>query len=300
MMTSTEAAEMEKHAEVRLLFTTNYTSLLIALSTAAGAVEFMENSVLTSWGKPLTWTGAGCSASRVAAESHNGVALQDIPPSRVVNAVRLVHDHFRARRQPFHWVVGPLLDADLEQALLAVGCNLDDNEPAMVLDLSSLDPSPATITETGLQSIDITPVANDQEAHAWVRTWAYNAPSEVIDHWTKIYASMLQTNPSRKFAMFIARLRENSYDPAGDGSPIGTGYVWCSDDGMASVQYIVTLPDFRRQGIGRALTLHALQLAHERGCTTAVLTASPSGRGLYERLGFVEFGIIKTFNWVPS
>jgi ribosomal protein S18 acetylase RimI-like enzyme len=64
--------------------------------------------------------------------------------------------------------------------------------------------------------------------------------------------------------------------------PIPTGLrAWIED--------VITDETARGQGVGTALTLEAVRLAHERGARTVDLTSRPSreaaGR-LYERLGF--------------
>ena len=42
----------------------------------------------------------------------------------------------------------------------------------------------------------------------------------------------------------------------------------------------------RKSGLGRRLAEACVEALRARGCTHAVLNASPSGRGIYERLGF--------------
>lgn len=42
----------------------------------------------------------------------------------------------------------------------------------------------------------------------------------------------------------------------------------------------------RKNGLGRRLTEACVDALRSRGCTHAVLNAAPSGRGIYERLGF--------------
>lgn len=54
------------------------------------------------------------------------------------------------------------------------------------------------------------------------------------------------------------------------------GYVWG----------VYVEPAFRRQGLGKQLIEQVLAHLRSLGCTRAVLNASPSGRSLYEQLGF--------------
>lgn len=56
------------------------------------------------------------------------------------------------------------------------------------------------------------------------------------------------------------------------------GYIW----GV----YVETA--FRQQGIGKCLTETALHYLKQLGCTRAILHASPLGKPIYTRLGFVE------------
>jgi len=55
------------------------------------------------------------------------------------------------------------------------------------------------------------------------------------------------------------------------------GYLWG----------IYVEPAFRRQGIGKQLTEQVLAHLRSLGCTRAVLNASPSGKPMYEQLGFI-------------
>jgi ribosomal protein S18 acetylase RimI-like enzyme len=54
------------------------------------------------------------------------------------------------------------------------------------------------------------------------------------------------------------------------------GYVWG----------VYVAPGERRGGLGQRLAEACLGALRARGCTQAVLNASASGRGIYERLGF--------------
>lgn len=47
-------------------------------------------------------------------------------------------------------------------------------------------------------------------------------------------------------------------------------------------------PQHRRRGLAGALMRSALQEARQRGLRSVSLNAAPMGKGLYERLGFVE------------
>lgn len=50
---------------------------------------------------------------------------------------------------------------------------------------------------------------------------------------------------------------------------------------------VYTEPSWRRRGVGALLMRHLLEWCRERGLGRVVLHASPDGRALYEKLGFV-------------
>lgn len=56
---------------------------------------------------------------------------------------------------------------------------------------------------------------------------------------------------------------------------------------------IATDPARRRQGLATTLSVHLIDWAHQRGCTTIALDASDAGRPVYERLGFQTVGVTR-------
>jgi GNAT superfamily N-acetyltransferase len=49
---------------------------------------------------------------------------------------------------------------------------------------------------------------------------------------------------------------------------------------------IIVIPDYRRQGIGKALTQYLVEYLKTQGCTTQLLIASAMGESVYRNLGF--------------
>lgn len=79
-----------------------------------------------------------------------------------------------------------------------------------------------------------------------------------------------------------------------DGTPVGTALAVTHSAGVV-VSAVSVLAEYRRQGIGAALTVAAAQCAPDRPAT---LSASGLGRGTYARLGFVELG--RPLHWRQS
>lgn len=65
---------------------------------------------------------------------------------------------------------------------------------------------------------------------------------------------------------------------------------------FAHVLFVNTHSDWRRRGVGGAMTAHALVDARETGASAAYLNASPDGTGVYERIGFETAGQVARFS----
>ena len=75
---------------------------------------------------------------------------------------------------------------------------------------------------------------------------------------------------------------------AGDGRTLGVGLWWPFGDTAARLGLVVVSPDSQGLGIGRRLMERLLTDAPR----SVMLLATPAGRPLYERLGFVEVGAV--------
>jgi GNAT superfamily N-acetyltransferase len=84
-----------------------------------------------------------------------------------------------------------------------------------------------------------------------------------------------------------------------EGVPVCTSVMFLSG-GVAGIYGVATVPSERGQGLGAHATAEPLRLAHELGYRVGVLQASESGRPVYARLGFVEYGMVPLFIRMPS
>jgi GNAT superfamily N-acetyltransferase len=65
--------------------------------------------------------------------------------------------------------------------------------------------------------------------------------------------------------------------------------------GCAGIYDMGVVPDRRRRGIGRALTIAACRVGSELGCAFAVLNATGEGEPLYRAVGFQSLGLGRTW-----
>jgi hypothetical protein len=70
-----------------------------------------------------------------------------------------------------------------------------------------------------------------------------------------------------------------------EGRAVATGMSFESD-GVASIQWVGTVPDARTAGLGAWVTTQATNLAFERGASSCTLQASPMGEPVYRTLGY--------------
>ncbi len=70
------------------------------------------------------------------------------------------------------------------------------------------------------------------------------------------------------------------------GVPAGTATTLIHGPNLAWIGMVLVQPEFRRQGIGRALLLRCIDHLREHGIRCIKLDATPLGRPVYERLGF--------------
>jgi GNAT superfamily N-acetyltransferase len=82
-----------------------------------------------------------------------------------------------------------------------------------------------------------------------------------------------------------------------DGEPVGCATVVLMDE-AAGVYGVAVRDDWRRRGIGAALTAMCLHRAAAAGCDLAYLNPSEIGYGMYASLGFVDAPPMRI--WVPD
>ena len=123
----------------------------------------------------------------------------------------------------------------------------------------------------------------------WERIWDRDVPAEVHKLWIGLYTS-LPLNMRSSLQKYLGLL---------NGEPVATAELFLSN-GMAYLGGVSTLPQYRQQGIGAALTLSALRAARQQGYRVGLLTASPMGFPIYRRIGFQERGTYSTYPWHPT
>ena len=175
---------------------------------------------------------------------------------------------------PYVWVVDAV-DKEAIYALQKSGMVYECCEPAMVLDLATIKPEKINpdilISEVNLKSAEM-------------KTWLYNV-------WLSKKGSLSDLQQFFEKLQSQAFCSIKLYQGLYQGVPVSTCMAVWHADGVASIHWVSTLPDFQGKGCGYAITHKALLDAKNNGCKQAVLLSTKQGASLYKRLGFQEYAV---------
>jgi GNAT superfamily N-acetyltransferase len=149
---------------------------------------------------------------------------------------------------------------------------LSEPRPQMILD-------PLEGTPTSLPPGVTLSLAEDMET---VRTlWAvaaqsFGMPLEAFDPLLKDDAAL---------SRYLATPDLTNYLASVDGRPVATAIRFTSHR-IAGIYTVCTLPEYRKRGIGGAITLRTAQDGAGEGCTISGLQSSTIGFPVYERIGY--------------
>jgi ribosomal protein S18 acetylase RimI-like enzyme len=189
---------------------------------------------------------------------------------------------FKSHDVPMLWHIGPSTQpANLGERLLAHGLTHTAEESGMATDLSTLESNQPL--PLGLR---IEHVQDTERLKIWdqIIARAFDFPGELGDAIFRIEASL---------AAYAAR---HLYLGSVEGEPVATALLFLGA-GVAGIYGVGTIPEARRQGIGRAMTVAPLLEAREMGYRIGVLHASPMGEEIYRRLGFQEYCKLGRYVW---
>ncbi|MCU4297614.1 GNAT family N-acetyltransferase [Brevibacterium permense] len=165
---------------------------------------------------------------------------------------------------------------NIERELEERGLLFVEEEPVMVADLRS-----AVDLVYYQPWMQVRVAETEADLAEWARVWTGSRPSDRL----LSAIAPFGIGPDRTVVHLLADVH---------GQPIACSAIALAGD-VAAIEHVVTVENYRRQGVGAAMTKASIECARDRGAHTAVLTASPEGEGIYRRLGFAEVDRVRRF-----
>lgn len=211
-------------------------------------------------------------ATRIPSRNLNGLFMTEVPEDPT-EAVRSVMDFAARQSVPWSLVGRANILGVMGEATADAGLTEFDSDEGMILDSlereEPLLPRGLVIEQAldleGIQTCLLT-MAQGYEVPAAVFTPLLKA--ETVDGY-------LADPP---MAFFIGSV---------GGRPVAAA-ISIAWERVSYVFMVATVPEFRRRGIGTALTWRAALAGRVRGCEVSFLRASEAGRSVYKRMGFRE------------
>lgn len=191
--------------------------------------------------------------------------------------------YHRRYLEPTLWWAGPAsAPADLGSRLRAAGLWCQIHLPAMAADLHAI-----RTDFRRPQGLAIAPVEDFSIFRRHEHPFFGPATTERRRNLIGGVEWMVRQEPRRAWH-FIASL---------DGVPVACSTVFLGA-GAAGLYHVATMPKARGQGIGKAVTLAALEHARELGYRISILHASKDGEPIYRQIGYEE--VCKVSHWYYS
>lgn len=177
---------------------------------------------------------------------------------------------------------------------------------------ADLDGAVALAREAGVREAGCWALEPDDELGA--RLTALGFQDGWQPHWMGIDPRELREEPAHAVAESSECSRELPYGSDAHANAGGdvhhfvahedatlVGHTVLNIDGESAGLYDMgVLPDARRRGYGRALTIAALARARDLGCASVTLNATAEGELLYRSVGFRSLGLGMTWWLFPS
>lgn len=201
------------------------------------------------------------------------VSAARFTPESADARIRTILEHHRRHMEPTLWWTGPVsAPADLESRLQRYGLHCQRRLPGMVCDLLAMRtgfPRPEKLEIRAVEDFSIF----HQREHPFFGAGDTVRRRNLIEG----IGFMARTEPRRAWH-FVAFL---------DGVPLGCATVFLGA-GVAGLYHVGTVQRARGYGIGKAVTLAALEHARDLGCRVSILHASDEGEPIYRRIGYRE------------
>lgn len=220
--------------------------------------------------KKLVWIYTG-----IATPLFNGVVNANLSPHGVKIVVDAIRVRIAVRGAPAFWWIGPLSrPGNIGKLLEQHGLKAAGSAPGMAVELASLQDRPNPIAGFEMKKVEGADMRSIWGRIAGAGTGFSQAA----------VAALERLEPTIDEPRYKAQQR---YLGLLEGEPVACAAL-VLEAGVAGLYAVATLPEARRKGIGRAMTLRPLLEARGLGYRVGVLQSSSAGHDLYEALGFKD------------
>lgn len=203
----------------------------------------------------------------------NAVMAARLEPARVKATVDSLQAKIDEQRAPVLWWIGPQAKPDhLGSQLEQLGLQPAGEVPGMAIDLASIDDTPETLSNFTIQKVNSVEL---QSLWAQIVTVGTGFSDSIAAALARLEATL--TDPQYK--------AQQRYIGSLDGTPVATSAL-VLDSGVAGIYAVATIPEARRKGIGRIMTVMPLFEARALGYRVGILQASSMGYPIYKKIGF--------------
>lgn len=217
----------------------------------------------------------------------NNIFWARIEIERINEHIEEALSPYKEKDVPMLWWTGPTTHPpDLGKYLLSYGFEHVFEAPAMAIDLNTLEEEPPAIPGLAIEE-----VLDKKRLKTWcdIMTFVYDFPDSAHEPWFDMLAS-LGLGPDRPFRHFLGRV---------EGKSVATASVFFGA-GVAGLSSVATLPEYRKQGIGTAITLEPLLEARRAGYRIGSLFSSAMALDMYKEIGFKEYARGNCYIWTGN
>ena len=208
----------------------------------------------------------------------NGVVRAKFKKRDVHMKIKKILIYFKKRKIPMSWLIGPsTIPADLCIQLEKYGLKYTSKLYGMAIDLRKVDKKFSLPDGFAIEQ-----VRDMDTLKKFMSTFAL---AFQID---QVLQNVLLENKYRYYILDHHQDRR-LYIGLINGKPVATASLFLNG-GVAGIYHIATIPEARRQGIGRAMTLISLHEARTLGYSIGVLTTeSRLAYEMYSKIGFERY-----------
>jgi len=260
-----------------LMVTSNYRDVMVQV--IQGSFETFWCYLFAELGDQVCNQEENAVSTNVDSDWANVVYRSQYTEDNAEQKVTAIMQNFNQKNKKMMWYIGPFSSPpSLAKTLEDFGLRKTDEETGMAIDLENV------FHETVIppQGVQVIQVQTSEQFDAWVaiQSKVMQVPHETLK---SAFHSYLDPN----LILFLAYL---------NGNVVATAIICITIHStpsgflkVAGLHCVDVLPEVRRMGIGRYITISSLTEAKKLECKVGVLFATKQGYPLYLKLGFKEY-----------